>query len=139
MISDVLAEASTQIQSYLDEPDYAHAYRGAVRERIKQLVVEMKTIQGELDTPPQSKPNLSISPALPSSSPESGMLPEGIGYKDTKAEQMVRLLKQFQVTDRGQFIIDCINGKENKYIYQHQEEQVVKPLAKWLRVLAGRP
>jgi hypothetical protein len=136
MISDILAEASAQIQRYLDAPN---SLKSAMMERIKRLVVEMRTIQGELDAPPQSKPNLLVSPALPSSSPESGMLPEGIGYKDTKAEQMVRLLKQFQVTDRGQFIIDCINGKENKYIYQHQEEQVVKPLAKWLRVLAGRP
>lgn len=135
MISDVLAEASNQIQRYLDALN--SVYKGAMRERIKQLVVEMKTIQGELDTPPQSKPmNLSVSPALPLSSPEGGMLPEGAGYTDTQHGQMARQLKQFTGIHGGQFIIDCLNGQETKYINQHQEKQVVEPLAKWLRLLA---
>jgi hypothetical protein len=136
MISDLLAEASSKIQRYLDQE--GKVYKGPLPERLERLVTEMRAIQSELDTRPEWKSSTSIS-ALPSSSPESGMLPEGIGYKDTKAEQMVRLLKQFQVIDRGQFIIDCINGKEDNYISQHQEKQVVKPLAKWLRDLAGRP
>jgi hypothetical protein len=134
MISDVLAEASSKIQSYLDLPN--SAYKGAMRERIKQLVVEMKTIQGELDTPPQSKPiNLSVSPALPLSSPSGGILPEGVGYTDTQHGQMVRQLKQFTTIHGGQFITDCLSGQEAKYLKQHQEKQVVEPLAKWLRLL----
>ncbi len=133
MISDVLAEASTEIERYLDAPN--SAYKGAIRERIKQLVVEMKTIQGELDMPPQSKPNLSVSPALPLSSPAGGMLPEGANYTDTQHGQMARQLKQFTGIHGGRFITDCLNGQEMKYINQHQEKQVVEPLAKWLRRL----
>jgi hypothetical protein len=134
MISDVLAEASTKIQSYLDLPN--SAYKGVMRERIKQLVVEMNAIQSELDTPPQSKPNLLVSPALPLSSPAGGMLPEGASYTDTQHGQMVRQLKQFTSIHGGQFITDCLSGQETKYIKQHQEKQVVEPLAKWLRLLA---
>lgn len=134
MISDVLAEASAEIQRYLDAPN--SAYKGATRERIKQLVVEMKTIQGELDTPPQSKPNLSVSPALPLASPAQGMLPEGARYTDTQDGQMVRQLKHFTALHGGRFFVDCLSGQEGKYIQQHQEKQVVEPLAKWIRLLA---
>src|SRR5580704_9981083 len=126
MISDVLAETSTKIQSYLDSPN--SAYKGVMRERIKQLVAEMKAIQGELDTLPQSKPiNRSISPALPLSSPSGGMLPEGAGYTDTQHGQMARQLKQFTTIHGGRFITDCLSGQETKYIKQHQEKQVVEP------------
>jgi hypothetical protein len=95
-------------------------------------------LKGERDTPLQSKPNLSVSPALPLSSPAGGMLPEGAGYTDTQHGQMVRQLKQFTSIHGEQFFTDCLNGRETKYIKQHREKQVVEPLAKWVRRLASK-
>ena len=137
MISDVLFESCTEIQRYLD----SGIYKDAIKGRIESLVKEMKSVQLVLDTPPtemQEKKKNVVSPALPLSSPAGGMLPEGVGYTDTHHGQMVRQLKQFTGIHGRQFIIDCMNGKEDKYINQHQEKQVVEPLAKWLRLLASK-
>ncbi len=52
MISDVLVEACEQIKQYLDDPVFAGAYSGTVRDEIVRVVDEMDRLRGVLDQPP---------------------------------------------------------------------------------------
>jgi hypothetical protein len=52
MISDVLAEAVSGLDHYLDEPDYAETYGAAVRERVLAVRREMDWLRATLDAPP---------------------------------------------------------------------------------------
>jgi hypothetical protein len=136
MISDALSEASDRIKYYLKDKSFN---KGELPDRLNALVKEMDDIRVSLDTPPKSEQRkFAVSPSLPLSSPAGGMLPEGVGLTDTQHGQMIRLAKHFTGLHGEQFIIDCFNGEEGKYIKQHQEKQVVEPLAKWLRSLVSK-
>ena len=56
MISDVLANAYRQSQSYLDDPVYAEVYAGELRAEIKRVMADMQSLQERLDRlPPQAE------------------------------------------------------------------------------------
>ena len=52
MISDVLSDATVQIQRYLDQDD---TYAGLILNDIKALQAHMITIRTRLDTPPDAR------------------------------------------------------------------------------------
>ena len=53
MISDVLSDAVSRINGYLDDP--SEGYDGNLRLRIQALVAMMDAIRDELDTPPTAE------------------------------------------------------------------------------------
>jgi len=56
MISDVLADAHAQLQSYLDEPIYAEIYSGELRAEIERVMAAMSSLRATLDRlPPQAE------------------------------------------------------------------------------------
>jgi hypothetical protein len=54
MISNILADAVTQIRRVLDKPEYRSTYAGHLRQRIEKLVEEMDTVRllPGIDAPP---------------------------------------------------------------------------------------
>jgi hypothetical protein len=52
MISDVLAEAHKDIQSYLDDPIYASIYSVELRAEIRRVIAAMVSLREKLDRPP---------------------------------------------------------------------------------------
>lgn len=76
MVSDVLFEASTQIQYYLSNPTFADTYVGDIRSKIARLVQDMDSLRQELDTPsapavaelmPSNQPSEDKAQAVPTS------------------------------------------------------------------------
>jgi hypothetical protein len=64
VISDVLADAVTEIRAYLTNPVYAKCYDDPdFRRRLEHVLGMMDAIRGELDAPPDW-------PASPSATPE---------------------------------------------------------------------
>jgi hypothetical protein len=56
MISDVLAEACQQIQSYLDDPVFDKIYPRELRSQIERVAAEMDALRATLDRlPPQAE------------------------------------------------------------------------------------
>jgi len=51
MISDVLSEAISDIEDYLNDPVYVPVYYGEIRTRLFKLVKDMDKMRKELDKP----------------------------------------------------------------------------------------
>ena len=52
MVIDVLADALTDIQQYLNDPTYDRIYSGELRAEIERVVAEMQSLLGRLDRLP---------------------------------------------------------------------------------------
>lgn len=52
MISDVLHEAVSEIDRYLEEPTFAACYQGQTRDELLALRTLMEAMRQRLDTPP---------------------------------------------------------------------------------------
>lgn len=52
MISDVLADATDEIRSYLDDPAFRGVYVGEARAKVEAALVAMAAARELLDTPP---------------------------------------------------------------------------------------
>lgn len=52
MISDVLSDAISKINEYLEEPLYGRVYGGEIRDKILSLMDEMEKLRIELDEVP---------------------------------------------------------------------------------------
>jgi hypothetical protein len=56
MISDVLADALTEMQQYLNDPTYDRVYSGELRAEIERVMAEMQSLRERLDRlPPQAE------------------------------------------------------------------------------------
>jgi hypothetical protein len=49
MISDVLADALTEMQQYLNDPTYDRVYSGELRAEIERVIAEMQSLRERLD------------------------------------------------------------------------------------------
>ncbi len=52
MISDVLTDAMNKSKEYLDDPAFAGAYSGKLRDDIQRVLEQMEKLRAELDLPP---------------------------------------------------------------------------------------
>jgi hypothetical protein len=56
VISDLLSDALTEIQQYLNDPTYDRIYSGELRAEIERVMAEMRSLRERLDRlPPQAE------------------------------------------------------------------------------------
>ncbi len=60
MISDVLHEAVSEIDRYLNEPVFRDTYTGQMRKELKALRTMMDSARQRLDAPPKQKREIAI-------------------------------------------------------------------------------